>query len=225
MRSLLVTDVHRTARGRGRNRAIRARGRSSVVLPEVPEQADEVGCPLIGPEQHGVAHRGRGHDPGPGRMDPDSWPEPRREAAPGRCSPAPSPSRSGLFAHLFACCRVAATIHNDEGVSNQEEGGHVYVCTDPVRSWGHCGPRCATTTETRRPATEVPVARRVSRARIRSARNFSIFRYRQRPEWVLTPKGRVIYGSERHPAAVREYYENHTRPGTNLCRIGADRSS
>ncbi len=36
---------------------------------------------------------------------------------------------------LFARTRVAATIHNPWGVSNQEEGGHIYVCTTPMRPW------------------------------------------------------------------------------------------
>lgn len=44
------------------------------------------------------------------------------------------------FTALFAHVRLAATIHNDEGVSNQEEGGHVYVCTGPVLSWGALWP-------------------------------------------------------------------------------------
>ncbi len=40
------------------------------------------------------------------------------------------------FTTLFAHVRTAATIHNDVGAQNQEEGGHVYVCTGPVRTWG-----------------------------------------------------------------------------------------
>jgi len=49
-------------------------------------------------------------------------------------------SDTAPFIALFARCRVAATIHNAEGVSNQEEGGHVYVCTGPVRTWGALWP-------------------------------------------------------------------------------------
>ena len=49
-------------------------------------------------------------------------------------------SDTAPFIELFARCRVAATIHNAEGVSNQEEGGHVYVCTGPVRTWGALWP-------------------------------------------------------------------------------------
>jgi hypothetical protein len=45
-----------------------------------------------------------------------------------------------LFGLLFGSCRVAATIHNRDGVGNQEQGGHVDVCTDPVRSWGALWP-------------------------------------------------------------------------------------
>jgi 4-amino-4-deoxy-L-arabinose transferase-like glycosyltransferase len=36
----------------------------------------------------------------------------------------------------FAQVRSVATLHNRPGIANQEEGGHVYVCTGPVRSWG-----------------------------------------------------------------------------------------
>jgi len=49
-------------------------------------------------------------------------------------------SDTAPFIELFARCRVAATIHNAEGVSNQEEGGHVYVCTGPVQTWGALWP-------------------------------------------------------------------------------------
>ena len=36
------------------------------------------------------------------------------------------------------------------GVANQEEGGHIYVCRDPVRSWGALWPRCVTTTDVKK---------------------------------------------------------------------------
>jgi hypothetical protein len=36
----------------------------------------------------------------------------------------------------FAQVRSVATLRNRPGIANQEEGGHVYVCTGPVRSWG-----------------------------------------------------------------------------------------
>ncbi len=49
-------------------------------------------------------------------------------------------SDTGPFMDLFARCRLAATIHNAQGVSNQEEGGHVYVCTGPVQTWGALWP-------------------------------------------------------------------------------------
>ncbi|HEY1652643.1 MAG TPA: glycosyltransferase family 39 protein [Acidimicrobiales bacterium] len=55
---------------------------------------------------------------------------------PGNASTAQVRAIISLFAHV----RVTATIHNDEGVSNQEEGGHVYVCTGPVRAWGALWP-------------------------------------------------------------------------------------
>jgi 4-amino-4-deoxy-L-arabinose transferase-like glycosyltransferase len=40
----------------------------------------------------------------------------------------------------FSEVRVVATLHNRPGITNQEEGGHVYVCTGPVRSWGAMWP-------------------------------------------------------------------------------------
>ena len=42
--------------------------------------------------------------------------------------------------HDFARVRAVATIANPEHVSNQEEGGHVYLCTGPVRPWGQLWP-------------------------------------------------------------------------------------
>jgi len=41
----------------------------------------------------------------------------------------------------FGQVRQVATITNRDGVSNQEAGGHVYLCTDPVRPWGTLWPR------------------------------------------------------------------------------------
>jgi hypothetical protein len=41
----------------------------------------------------------------------------------------------GDFAHV----RIVATISNSAHV-NQEEGGHVYICTGPVRPWGQLWP-------------------------------------------------------------------------------------
>ncbi|HWF14759.1 MAG TPA: glycosyltransferase family 39 protein [Acidimicrobiales bacterium] len=55
---------------------------------------------------------------------------------PGNASTSDVRSITSLFAHV----RIAATIRNDEGVSNQEEGGRVYVCTGPMRSWGAVWP-------------------------------------------------------------------------------------
>jgi 4-amino-4-deoxy-L-arabinose transferase-like glycosyltransferase len=41
---------------------------------------------------------------------------------------------------FFGQVRVAATLSNPDGVSNQESGGHVYVCTDPRESWARIWP-------------------------------------------------------------------------------------
>jgi hypothetical protein len=51
-----------------------------------------------------------------------------------------SPADIRGFTRDFTACRVAATIRNDEGVNNQEEGGHVYACTGPVEPWGMLWP-------------------------------------------------------------------------------------
>lgn len=40
----------------------------------------------------------------------------------------------------FSRVKVVATLHNRPGVTNQEEGGHVYICTGPVRPWGALWP-------------------------------------------------------------------------------------
>ena len=37
---------------------------------------------------------------------------------------------------FFSNVEVAATISNHADLANQEAGGHVYICTDPVRKWG-----------------------------------------------------------------------------------------
>jgi 4-amino-4-deoxy-L-arabinose transferase-like glycosyltransferase len=42
--------------------------------------------------------------------------------------------------HDFAHVRAVATLGNPAHVSNQEEGGHVYLCTGSVRSWGQLWP-------------------------------------------------------------------------------------
>ncbi|MFD8145313.1 ArnT family glycosyltransferase [Streptomyces sp. NPDC059708] len=57
---------------------------------------------------------------------------------------APGPDHApGYEAHLrqyFRDVRVAATLTNPYGVPNIESGGHVYICTDPVRPWGTTWP-------------------------------------------------------------------------------------
>ena len=40
----------------------------------------------------------------------------------------------------FSGVRDVAILHNRPGITNQEEGGHVYICTGPVRSWGAMWP-------------------------------------------------------------------------------------
>jgi hypothetical protein len=40
----------------------------------------------------------------------------------------------------FADVTIVATLRNRPGITNQEEGGHVYICTGPVRSWGAMWP-------------------------------------------------------------------------------------
>jgi 4-amino-4-deoxy-L-arabinose transferase-like glycosyltransferase len=47
---------------------------------------------------------------------------------------------AGVLRHDFAQVRVVATLGNPEHVANQEAGGHVYLCLDPVRSWGQLWP-------------------------------------------------------------------------------------
>jgi hypothetical protein len=36
----------------------------------------------------------------------------------------------------FGYIVTAAGLNNVQHVANQEAGGHVYICTQPVRSWG-----------------------------------------------------------------------------------------
>jgi hypothetical protein len=58
---------------------------------------------------------------------------------------APGPMDvTGYGAYLrqfFGTVRVAATLSNPSGVDNQEQGGHVYVCTQPRESWAHIWPQ------------------------------------------------------------------------------------
>jgi len=37
--------------------------------------------------------------------------------------------------------RVAATLTNHLGIKAQEQGGHVYICTQPRHPWGQMWPR------------------------------------------------------------------------------------
>jgi hypothetical protein len=51
----------------------------------------------------------------------------------------PSSGVSRYLAKLrgdFAQVRQVATTNNGHHLANQEQGGHIYVCTKPVRSWG-----------------------------------------------------------------------------------------
>jgi 4-amino-4-deoxy-L-arabinose transferase-like glycosyltransferase len=50
------------------------------------------------------------------------------------------PKLGEMLRRDFARVQLVATISNPAHVSNQEEGGHVYVCTGPVRSWGQLWP-------------------------------------------------------------------------------------
>jgi hypothetical protein len=36
----------------------------------------------------------------------------------------------------FASVRIAATVRDSGHVTNQEEGGRIYLCKGPVRPWG-----------------------------------------------------------------------------------------
>jgi hypothetical protein len=36
---------------------------------------------------------------------------------------------------LFAGCRRAATLHNDLGIDNEEDGHGVWVCDSPIGGW------------------------------------------------------------------------------------------
>ncbi len=40
----------------------------------------------------------------------------------------------------FSNVKAVAILHNRPGITNQEEGGHVYLCTGPVRPWGALWP-------------------------------------------------------------------------------------
>jgi 4-amino-4-deoxy-L-arabinose transferase-like glycosyltransferase len=40
----------------------------------------------------------------------------------------------------FSTVKDVATLHNRSGIKNQEDGGHVYICSGPVRSWGALWP-------------------------------------------------------------------------------------
>jgi hypothetical protein len=47
----------------------------------------------------------------------------------------------GLYlSTLFRHVRVAATLANPDALDNQEQGGHVYVCSGPRRPWGKMWP-------------------------------------------------------------------------------------
>jgi hypothetical protein len=58
---------------------------------------------------------------------------------------APSPRVAGDYAaylrRYFGQVRTAATLTNPYDVRNIEDGGHVYVCTEPREPWGRLWPR------------------------------------------------------------------------------------
>ena len=42
---------------------------------------------------------------------------------------------------LFTGCRRAATLHNDVGIDNEEEGHGVWICEDPIGGWAQAWPK------------------------------------------------------------------------------------
>jgi 4-amino-4-deoxy-L-arabinose transferase-like glycosyltransferase len=46
----------------------------------------------------------------------------------------------GQLRRDFSYVRDVATLYNRPGITNQEQGGHVYICTGPVKSWGAMWP-------------------------------------------------------------------------------------
>lgn len=47
----------------------------------------------------------------------------------------------GYLRQFFRQVRVAATLTNHLGIKAQEQGGHVYICTQPRHPWGQMWPR------------------------------------------------------------------------------------
>jgi 4-amino-4-deoxy-L-arabinose transferase-like glycosyltransferase len=54
--------------------------------------------------------------------------------------PEDGPPDLSVLRRGFARIRLVATLGNPAHITNQEKGGHVYICTDPVRSWGSLWP-------------------------------------------------------------------------------------
>ena len=70
----------------------------------------------------------------------DWWWGPGNPAATTVLAIAPGPldvtNYEGYLRGFFHSVRLVATIRNHAGLKNQEDGGHLYLCTDPDRPWG-----------------------------------------------------------------------------------------
>lgn len=70
---------------------------------------------------------------GPGKADATTV----VAVAPG---PMDTTGYAGYLRQFFTSVRVAATLSNPYGIHNQEQGGHVYVCTGPKQPWAQIWP-------------------------------------------------------------------------------------
>jgi len=125
-----VAVERRWATGRGRSRIVLAIARPACLLLTLP--LDLPVLPVL-PGRPGLRHRpGRGRDDRLARIR-----QHRGHRLASAAGPAARQRRHlrGDFAHV----RIVATISNSAHV-NQEEGGHVYICTGPVRPWGQLWP-------------------------------------------------------------------------------------
>jgi len=46
----------------------------------------------------------------------------------------------GVLRRDFTRVRIVAALGNPAHVTNQEQGGHVYLCSGPARPWGQLWP-------------------------------------------------------------------------------------
>jgi hypothetical protein len=55
-------------------------------------------------------------------------------------APGHAPGYKDYLSRFFRSVQPVATLSNPAGTRNQEQGGHVYLCTEPALPWAQLWP-------------------------------------------------------------------------------------